>query len=116
MPLASEVGAGINCSSASAPLAVSMGTLLLGKKPTGPAGISGFPLVGLVIGQAGKSPAVVPGPVPGTYAAPGAGQTSLKSPPRSSVVGTRVALVAAGVRSRRHSCDQKKNVLSRFLL
>ena len=112
IPLASEVGGGINCSSASAPFAVSMGTLYPGNQfGDVPGGISGLPLPGFVIGQFGKLAAVVVSN--GVFAG---GQTSLKSPPRSSVVGTRVAFVAAGVRSRRHSCDQKKNVLSRFLL
>src|SRR4029077_9983034 len=65
-PFASEVGAGINCSNASAPFALAIEPLLFENRPTGPAGIKGFPLPGLVSGQFGKSPAVVPAPVPGT--------------------------------------------------
>src|SRR6478609_6296359 len=40
----------------------------------------------------------------------GLGQTSLKLPPRSATDGTGWLKVCPGTRSRRHSCDQKKNV------
>src|SRR5260370_2836713 len=39
------------------------------------------------------------------------GQTSLKLPPRSALEGT-CWLKLKGLRSRCHSCDQKKNVIS----
>ena len=46
---------------------------------------------------------------------PAPGQTSLKFPLRSALYGTTV-LNVAGTRSRRHSCDQKKNVFCLSLL
>src|SRR5579863_2854832 len=44
------------------------------------------------------------------------GQRSLKLPWRSANDGTVVTGKRLGTRSRRHSCDQKKNVLCLFVL
>src|ERR1700733_8638125 len=48
----------------------------------------------------------------GTFGQSGPGQRSEKSPPRSATDGTFCRTVV-GFFSRRHSCDQKKNVLLR---
>src|SRR5580658_227436 len=46
----------------------------------------------------------------GTFGQSGPGQTSLKLPCRSAAEGTLIGVIVAGFFSRRHSCDQKKNV------
>src|ERR1700733_3633537 len=46
----------------------------------------------------------------------GFGQRSLKLPWRSAKDGTVVTGKRLGTRSRRHSCDQKKNVFCRLVL
>src|SRR5262249_10656699 len=43
-------------------------------------------------------------------------QISVKSPPRSAILGTGRLKVCPGTMSLRHSCDQKKNVLFLSLL
>src|SRR5579862_3382262 len=60
-------------------------------------------------GQAGKALGSNDEPV---YA----GQTSLKSPVRSAAEGTAWLIFCPGTISRRHSCDQKKNVFFFSLL
>src|SRR6185437_3074782 len=83
-----EFAAGISAFVSSPPLTL-IGTVLPGKKLVVPG----------ICGQLAIEPVE-------------SGQTSEKLPARSAVVGTCTLKLVPGTRSLRHSCDQKKKVLS----